>query len=70
MVSARLFPAGRLPTQIHNDQDFFLRVTDDRTAFPLTDWINQGDWGGDDHCALQGTFGVTGGDRHVGRPSG
>lgn len=54
MVSAQLFPAGRLPTQIHNDQDFFLRVTDDRTEFPLTDWINQGDWGADDHCAIQG----------------
>jgi hypothetical protein len=38
------------PGNFHNDQDFIIRVTPDD---PLTDWINQGDWGGDDHCALQ-----------------
>eukprot|EP00037_Helgoeca_nana_P008673 m.77056 g.77056 ORF g.77056 m.77056 type:complete len:394 (+) comp19083_c0_seq1:25-1206(+) len=48
---AHLYKFPRLPTQIHNDQDFFLRVTTDD---PLTSWINQGDWGGDDHCAVTG----------------
>mmetsp|Transcript_118622 Transcript_118622/g.295829 ORF Transcript_118622/g.295829 Transcript_118622/m.295829 type:complete len:413 (+) Transcript_118622:41-1279(+) len=50
-------PAGlfteksRWPTQFHNDQDFILRVTD---SDPLTDWVDQGDWGPDDHCAITG----------------
>ncbi len=48
---ARLFGPGREPTQFHNDQDFFLRVS---SADPLTPWINQGDWGGDDHCHITG----------------
>ena len=48
---AGLFPTTREPTQFHNDQDFFLRVS---SADPLTPWVNQGDWGGDDHCAIQG----------------
>merc|ERR1719272_11242 len=50
-AAADLFPIGRLPSQFHNDQDFMLRVTD---ADPMTPWINQGDWGGDDHCTIQG----------------
>ena len=41
----------RHPSQFHNDQDFFLRVTVDD---PLTAWISQGDWGADDKCAIQG----------------
>ena len=36
----------------HNDQDFFL------LSHPETDvevpWIDQGDWGGDDHCKITG----------------
>lgn len=48
---AKLFEPGREPTQFHNDQDFFLRVSE---ADPLTPWINQGDWGGDDHCHITG----------------
>ena len=48
---AHLFGPGREPTQFHNDQDFFLRVTE---ADPLTAWIDQGDWGGDDHCHVTG----------------
>ena len=49
---ANLFtPAARHPTQFHNDQDFFLRVT---AADPLTDWVDQGDWGGDNHCHVTG----------------
>eukprot|EP00756_Hemistasia_phaeocysticola_P054685 Hpha_TRINITY_DN30597_c0_g1::TRINITY_DN30597_c0_g1_i1::g.193617::m.193617 len=44
---ANLYTKGREATSFHNDQDFFLRVSD---ADPLTDWKNQGDWGGDDHC--------------------
>ena len=43
--------SDRYPTQFHNDQDFFLRVTD---ADPLTEWIDQGDWGADDHCKVTG----------------
>jgi len=54
LVPAKLYSAGRLPTQIHNDQDFFLLVTNDTNRFPLTDWIDQGDWGGDDHCVATG----------------
>ena len=40
------------PANFHNDQDFLVRVTADD---PLTDWINQGDWGADPggHCAIQ-----------------
>jgi len=40
---------GRLPSQIHNDQDFFIKTTTDTSQFPLTPWIDQGDWGADDH---------------------
>ena len=36
---------------VHNDQDFFLRVTNDD---PIASWVSQGDWGGDDHCAVTG----------------
>lgn len=39
------------PTQFHNDQDFFLLAT---AADPLTPWIDQGDWGSDDHCQVTG----------------
>eukprot|EP00041_Stephanoeca_diplocostata_P014879 m.281502 g.281502 ORF g.281502 m.281502 type:complete len:423 (+) comp19839_c0_seq14:29-1297(+) len=50
--AANLFvPMLREPTQFHNDQDFFLKVT---TNDPLVDWVNQGDWGGDDHCTITG----------------
>eukprot|EP00039_Didymoeca_costata_P015349 m.259415 g.259415 ORF g.259415 m.259415 type:complete len:433 (-) comp16203_c0_seq6:4197-5495(-) len=38
------------PTDFHNDQDFIVRTTVDD---PITDWINQGDWGSDQHCAVQ-----------------
>lgn len=38
-------------TSFHNDQDFILLATKDT---PLTDWVNQGDWGGDDHCKVTG----------------
>jgi hypothetical protein len=51
MAPGNLFGKGRLPSQFHNDQDFFLRVTKED---PLTDWINQGDWGSDDHCQVTG----------------
>ena len=50
---AKLFAAGDkrgAPSNFHNDQDFIVRTTDQD---PLTDWINQGDWGSDDHCAIQ-----------------
>lgn len=47
-----LFPTGREPSQFHNDQDFFIMASKDD---PLTNWINQGDWGADDHCKVQGT---------------
>ena len=52
-VPANLFPdlVHNPPTSFHNDQDFFLRVTTDD---PLTDWINQGDWGSDNHCHQHG----------------
>ncbi len=52
-VPAKIVAAGDsrgLPGNFHNDQDFILRVTE---ADPFTDWINQGDWGADDHCAVQ-----------------
>ena len=42
-------PRG-VPDNFHNDQDFLLRTT---TEDPLTTWVNQGDWGADDHCAIQ-----------------
>ena len=49
---ANLFPSDATkPTQFHNDQDFFLRVD---PSDPLVDWIDQGDWGSDDHCAVTG----------------
>jgi hypothetical protein len=52
MAAANLFvPASRHPTQFHNDQDFFLRVT---PADTMTDWVDQGDWGADDHCKVHG----------------
>ena len=35
---ANLYQFPREPTQIHNDQDFFLRVTD---ADPMTEWVDQ-----------------------------
>ena len=50
---AKLFQPGDYrgwPGNFHNDQDFILRVT---AADPVTDWINQGDWSGDNHCAIQ-----------------
>jgi hypothetical protein len=47
---ANLFGSAPLfPSNFHNDQDFFLRVSD---ADPLVPWINQGDWGSDDHCKV------------------
>jgi hypothetical protein len=50
--ACKLFRPGRLPSQFHNDQDFFLKVT---SADPLTPWVDQGDWGSDNHCAIQGS---------------
>ena len=52
---ASLYTVGHEPTQIHNDQDFFLRVPagGHDADFPLTEWVDQGDWGGDDHCNVQ-----------------
>ena len=55
---ARFEPAGIFapedprgdPDNFHNDQDFLVRVTSDD---PLTEWINQGDWGSDEHCTVQ-----------------
>eukprot|EP00940_MAST-03C_sp_MAST-3C-sp2_P001700 g1700.t1 len=50
---ANLFAPGDYrgePGNFHNDQDFIVRVS---PSDPITDWINQGDWGGDDHCAVQ-----------------
>ena len=44
-------PSSRLPTQFHNDQEFVVRATLD---LPLTPWIHQGDWSGDDHCKVTG----------------
>lgn len=49
---ANLFPAGDyrgVPGNFHNDQDFIVRVT---SSDPLTKWINQGDWGADNHCTI------------------
>ena len=56
--AARFEPAGLfapgdargLPDNFHNDQDFLLRT---HAGDPLTTWINQGDWGADDHCTVQ-----------------
>lgn len=59
--------AERYPTQFHNDQDFFLRVT---AADPLADWVNQGDWGGDDHCVVTGQVRVESGLRANERVTG
>jgi hypothetical protein len=42
----------RFPEQFHNDQDFFLRVSE---SDPLVDWVDQGDWGPDNKCAITGT---------------
>eukprot|EP00658_Telonema_sp_P-2_P011827 TRINITY_DN1452_c0_g1_i21.p2 TRINITY_DN1452_c0_g1~~TRINITY_DN1452_c0_g1_i21.p2 ORF type:complete len:327 (-),score=66.63 TRINITY_DN1452_c0_g1_i21:1985-2965(-) len=50
-AAINLFTAGREPSQFHNDQDFFLLATADD---PLADWVDQGDWGGDDHCVVTG----------------
>ena len=50
---ALLFAAGDArgtPGNFHNDQDFILRGSPDD---PLTDWINQGDWGSDAKCVVQ-----------------
>ena len=50
---ADLFAPGDsrgIPGNFHNDQDFIVRVT---SSDPITEWINQGDWGADDHCAIQ-----------------
>ena len=48
-------PCGSPPcneaTDFHNDQDFFIRAT---PSDPLTPWIDQGDWGADDHCKVHG----------------
>ena len=50
---ARLFsrddPRGA-PGNFHNDQDFIIRVAADD---PVTQWVNQGDWGADDKCSIQ-----------------
>ena len=58
-VPARLFlpdgPCGAPPctaaSSFHNDQDFFLRAS---PSDPLVPWLNQGDWGSDDHCVQHG----------------
>eukprot|EP01047_Picozoa_sp_COSAG01_P002612 COSAG01_NODE_70_length_28755_cov_34.709067_11_plen_440_part_00 len=52
-------PRG-IPDNFHNDQDFLLRVS---TSDPVTHWINQGDWGADDHCTIQN-------HSHSGEPCG
>ena len=44
--------AARHPTQFHNDQDFFIRIDSND---PLTDWVDQGDWGKGDHCTVTGS---------------
>lgn len=49
---ANLFKEGDyrgLPGNFHNDQDFILRI---KSSDPVTKWYNQGDWNGDDHCAV------------------
>ena len=38
------------PTSFHNDQDFIIHTTNQD---PVTNWINQGDWGADHHCQIQ-----------------
>ena len=50
-------PCGSSPncqpaTSFHNDQDFFLRSNPGSDV--LVPWIDQGDWGGDDHCKEHG----------------
>ena len=42
-------------TEYHNDQDFFLMALKpgSNETYPLTDWVDQGDWGGDNHCTVQ-----------------
>lgn len=52
-ASAELFRDGDprgVPDNFHNDQDFLVRSS---PTDPLTRWINQGDWNGDNHCAVQ-----------------
>lgn len=41
----------KYPTQFHNDQDFILRSSNQD---PLVNWVDQGNWGGDDHCTVTG----------------
>lgn len=48
-------PAGGAPEQFHNDQDFFIVANE---GDPLTEWVNQGDWGPDDKCNVTGTVGA------------
>ena len=48
---ALLYPPGREPTQFHNDQDFFLLQDAQAEA---VEWVDQGDWGADDHCKRTG----------------
>ena len=41
----------RAPTQFHNDQDFIVRATE---SDPIVEWVDQGDWGSDNHCVVTG----------------
>lgn len=51
-VHAKLFETPDLfPSQFHNDQEFFVRVTESDPEF---DWIDQGDWGPDKKCNVVG----------------
>ncbi len=58
-VHARLFvadgscgsPPCEAASNFHNDQDFFLHAS---PSDPLVPWLNQGDWGADDHCVQHG----------------
>ena len=51
-AATKLFSSPDLyPTQFHNDQDFFLQTF---STDPLIDWVDQGDWGSDDHCQVTG----------------
>ena len=43
----------RAPTQFHNDQEFFLREAG-ADGIVQVPWMNQGDWGSDDHCEERG----------------
>ncbi len=41
----------KFPEQFHNDQEFFIRIDSSDTEY---DWIDQGDWGGDQKCVITG----------------